>query len=273
MSQNTYTIISRADAKRQWLLQQSKRFLDNKYFKLYVTLCCMPDDNGYTETHHILPRCMGGTDDDDNLVTFSSRKHFLCHYLLTKCIVKNTNGWHKSIHAFKMMKCGTTEQQRYFNSRLYEANRSHIQQTMSKSQSGSKNSQYGKCWIHREGTLTSKKIYKEEIDHYITTGWKRGRVISVDKKQRKQEQEQKKADSALKARQKKAKAIENAYYWYNLYIGGDYESLTHFIEDTQYPHSKPSLTIMWKRHVVEYVPKKDRRSTEFKQKMSTPPDP
>jgi len=39
---------------------------------------------GYVEKHHIIPRCMGGIDDKDNLVRLTSREHFLCHMLLVE---------------------------------------------------------------------------------------------------------------------------------------------------------------------------------------------
>ena len=38
----------------------------------------------YHERHHILPRCMGGSDDDDNLIDLFAREHFIAHKLLAK---------------------------------------------------------------------------------------------------------------------------------------------------------------------------------------------
>ena len=38
----------------------------------------------YTERHHIIPRCMGGTNEKSNLVKLTAREHFLCHWLLWK---------------------------------------------------------------------------------------------------------------------------------------------------------------------------------------------
>jgi hypothetical protein len=35
----------------------------------------------YTETHHIVPRCMGGTDSLDNLVELTPEEHYLAHQL------------------------------------------------------------------------------------------------------------------------------------------------------------------------------------------------
>lgn len=37
---------------------------------------------GYSERHHILPRCLGGNDDAGNLVYLSARCHYLAHLLL-----------------------------------------------------------------------------------------------------------------------------------------------------------------------------------------------
>lgn len=38
----------------------------------------------YTESHHIIPRCMGGTDDSNNLVDLTPEEHYLAHQLLVK---------------------------------------------------------------------------------------------------------------------------------------------------------------------------------------------
>lgn len=39
-------------------------------------------ENIYTEKHHILPKCMGGSDSEDNLVLLTYREHVLAHMLL-----------------------------------------------------------------------------------------------------------------------------------------------------------------------------------------------
>jgi hypothetical protein len=39
---------------------------------------------GYTESHHIIPRCMGGTDNLSNLVNLTAEEHYVCHQLLVK---------------------------------------------------------------------------------------------------------------------------------------------------------------------------------------------
>jgi hypothetical protein len=39
---------------------------------------------GYVEKHHIIPRCIGGNDEQDNLVKLTAREHFICHQLLVE---------------------------------------------------------------------------------------------------------------------------------------------------------------------------------------------
>ncbi|MEO6302338.1 MAG: HNH endonuclease signature motif containing protein [Bacteroidia bacterium] len=38
----------------------------------------------YYEKHHILPRCLGGTNDKNNLILLTAKEHFIAHLLLTK---------------------------------------------------------------------------------------------------------------------------------------------------------------------------------------------
>jgi hypothetical protein len=44
---------------------------------------------GYTESHHIVPRCMGGGDEVSNLVELTPEEHFLAHQLLVKMYPSN----------------------------------------------------------------------------------------------------------------------------------------------------------------------------------------
>lgn len=45
----------------------------------------------YYEKHHILPKCMGGLDNSENLVKLTAREHFLCHWLLCRIYPENSN--------------------------------------------------------------------------------------------------------------------------------------------------------------------------------------
>lgn len=37
---------------------------------------------GYREKHHIIPKCMGGSNEKQNLIELTAREHFICHQLL-----------------------------------------------------------------------------------------------------------------------------------------------------------------------------------------------
>ena len=37
----------------------------------------------YYENHHIIPKCLNGTNDENNLVLLTAKEHYLCHKLLT----------------------------------------------------------------------------------------------------------------------------------------------------------------------------------------------
>lgn len=43
----------------------------------------------YTEEHHILPRCMGGSDEPDNLIKLPLKAHITAHYLLANIYPEN----------------------------------------------------------------------------------------------------------------------------------------------------------------------------------------
>ena len=48
-------------------------------------------NNQYFEIHHIIPKCIGGTDDNKNLVKLTLREHFICHELLVKIYPNNNS--------------------------------------------------------------------------------------------------------------------------------------------------------------------------------------
>jgi hypothetical protein len=40
--------------------------------------------NEYIERHHIIPKCIGGSNDIENIVELTAKEHFICHKLLTE---------------------------------------------------------------------------------------------------------------------------------------------------------------------------------------------
>lgn len=63
------------------------------YCKIYANLIKKGVDrkvlDGYSELHHIVPKCLGGLDDDSNLVSLTAREHYMAHLLLTKMYPDN----------------------------------------------------------------------------------------------------------------------------------------------------------------------------------------
>lgn len=86
------------------------------YQKLYNSLVTSNCSGEYTEVHHKIPKCMGGTNSSDNLVRLSYRKHFLCHWLLCKIYPENV----KLKAAFCKMLESTKNQQRVVTSKHFD---------------------------------------------------------------------------------------------------------------------------------------------------------
>lgn len=86
---------------------------------------------GYFETHHIIPRCLGGVDRVSNLVELTPEEHFTCHLLLVKMHPENR----KLVYAAKMMAMG---------------------ENTSKDNKGRKNKLYG--WLRRRFIEVQKNL-------------------------------------------------------------------------------------------------------------------
>lgn len=131
----------------------------------------------YTEKHHIVPRCLGGTDEPSNLVSLTAAEHYIAHQLLIK-IYPDSLGL--ACAAMMMTFFSETTVGRSRN-KLYEWIRRRHARLMSISQTGSGNSQYGTCWVSNFNTFECKKIKLSEIELYQAAGWVRKRVINWDK--------------------------------------------------------------------------------------------
>jgi ribosomal protein L37AE/L43A len=95
----------------------------NKYEKWYASIVENAKDRKldcYKETHHIVPRSIGGTDDKTNLVDLTAREHFICHWLLVH--IHKGPAQHKMVYALNGMKRNGKDHQRYetpITSRVY----------------------------------------------------------------------------------------------------------------------------------------------------------
>lgn len=94
-------------------------FLDNKYCQWYFSIIDSAkerDNLSVKESHHIIPRCLGGSNKKDNLVNLTPKEHYIAHLLLTKMVeFKNRS---KMLFAFKCMSMNKTGHR--VNSKLFE---------------------------------------------------------------------------------------------------------------------------------------------------------
>jgi hypothetical protein len=58
---------------------------------------------GYSEKHHIVPKCLGGSNDKENLVRLTAREHFIIHKLLCE-IYPNESKLHYAVWLMANMK-------------------------------------------------------------------------------------------------------------------------------------------------------------------------
>lgn len=139
------------------------KFIELIKFKQNRVLDC------YTERHHIIPRCIGGSDEPDNLVRLTLREHFLAHWLLWKAY---PNSW-KLASAFLQMNNKNPQlehikgKQGRITSRVYENLKTNLYKRLSEH---NKNNVYvkddtGKCIKLTRQEYASQNNYK-----FHTTG-------------------------------------------------------------------------------------------------------
>lgn len=135
--------------------------IENKYYKIYLGLMEKRineklDENVYHEKHHILPRCLGGEDCSENIVTLTAKEHFIAHLLLTK-FIKGGKERYKVLAAFFAMinlkSINTSE--RYITSRKFEVLRKEWADRLSEEMKG--RSPFKDKKIHAKTMVTRKE--------------------------------------------------------------------------------------------------------------------
>ncbi len=93
---------------------------------------------GYCERHHIVPKCMSGSDDAENIAVLTAREHYVAHLLLIQ-IHKNTKYYSKLICAAKMMTIGGSRHRDRSKNRWYSWLRERHSSAMSEIMQGNTN--------------------------------------------------------------------------------------------------------------------------------------
>jgi hypothetical protein len=160
---------------------------------------------GYTETHHITPKCVGGTNDIWNLIRLSAREHFICHLLLCEIYPENKK---LRFALWNMCNVKREYQDRYkVNSRLYNL----IREEYIKSVTGVNNHRFGKKLTDEQKNKISEsrigKYFGEKNSFY---GKKHNdKTIEI---LRKKSSEKKHSDET---KEKMSKSRKNKLWFYN----------------------------------------------------------
>ena len=119
-----------------------------KHYTLLIERATNRQLHDYKERHHILPKCMGGTDATDNLVYLTPEEHYLAHLLLVKIYPEET----RLVFAAHMMSVGKSR-----NNKVYGwLKKKYISEC--RKRTGIKNPSYGKKWYHHPTTLENGKL-------------------------------------------------------------------------------------------------------------------
>lgn len=143
-------------------------FHSNKYTKWYYNIVRGAKHriiDGYIEAHHIIPRCLGGSDSGDNLVRLTPREHFICHMLLTKM-----HDDHRLKFAFIVMAVENPKQCRRFkiSSKMYEYLKKCNSAASSVRSKGKQKHNVGKLMAYDPITQEARLFKPEES---IPDGW------------------------------------------------------------------------------------------------------
>ena len=116
---------------------------------------------GYYEKHHILPKCMGGSDSEDNLVLLTYREHVLAHMLLTKIYPNN----YKLFHAiYFMMNSNGFKVIKHLNTKYLEQIRTNSIKMLRETNSGKNNPMYGKHISEKHKKILSNVNKRKRSD-------------------------------------------------------------------------------------------------------------
>ena len=231
------------------------------YEKLIEKAKCRVSLKGYTEKHHIIPKCMGGSNNTNNLVDLTPEEHYVAHQLLVKIYPNNS----LLVFAAHKMCCGR------FNNKLYGwLKRKHalaIGKHNSIVNKGSGNPCFNMKWIYSPLLRQSKRINKTDI---IPKGWYEGRVINFDSFNKRQElAHQKLIKKATRKKIKQEKDFLNkkrqlkrlhnrqafARELYSKFLNSGCRSVRDFLHtQKEYNHSLMSLCKLWKKFIPEFLP-------------------
>ena len=144
------------------------------YKKHYDILCERGKQRSldcYTEKHHIIPRCLGGTDEPENITELTPEEHYVAHQLLVKMFPDN-----KGLIWAALQMTGHENGKRN-NNKVYGWLRRKIRDE-AKQRTGKRNGSFNKCWFYNPKTLHNIKCHESEVP----AGYIKGRYVKKQNK-------------------------------------------------------------------------------------------
>lgn len=122
------------------------------YIKIYRNLINKDYSNAdYTEKHHVVPRCVGGGNERENIVAISGKAHMIAHHILTKLFPESR----KLKGAYAQM-CVKNSGKDFVSARMYHEGKKMLSDLMK-----DKNHPCQSEESHKKGAETLKKMYAD----------------------------------------------------------------------------------------------------------------
>lgn len=214
------------------------------YKKIYENLIkkakTRKKENNIYERHHIIPKCLGGKNNKENLVYLTPKEHYLAHLLLYK-IHKND----KLLKAVLMMTVGRNKSKKY--SFLREK---YIE--IRKKEHQSNNPTKNKRWIsnEKETILVDKNIAENFVSSGKYVYGKNKNVFFCDFCEKILLKKCKKCslnEKYEKIREREKQKVVNIW---KKFILSDHDSITSFAKATK--TSQPRLTQLFSKYIDDY---------------------
>lgn len=179
--------------------------------------------SGYKERHHIIPKCLGGSNHKSNIAELTSREHFIAHQLLAKMhptvcglmfalhMLTRSNGLHirnNRMYSWLMEKRSKLQSERQTGKKRPYQKRSPMKeetkQKIGNAQIGEKNHRYGKTnsdYQKQQASLaTTQMNQKRKEDNWKMPEFARKRMTESAKIRVVSEETKKKISDTMKLR-------------------------------------------------------------------------
>lgn len=127
------------------------------------------NNDGLLEKHHIIPKCLGGNNNKNNLVLLTSREHYLAHWLLCKIYTGKSKA--KMAYAFFCMCRKNHNHKRGVTSRMYERTKRYVSTFCY----GENHPSFGKSlWDEKTKKEISARMIGKNNPMYGKPAWNKG---------------------------------------------------------------------------------------------------